>query len=98
MKVGLSDGRFVDAVLVGLDPGGDVALIKLLGKDKFPVAEIGDSDDCRVGQWVYVAGNPFLLADDFKPTISLNMPTACKQTPPSTPATREGQCSTPRAA
>lgn len=25
MKVGLSDGRFVDAVLVGLDPGGDVA-------------------------------------------------------------------------
>src|SRR5687767_8833910 len=70
MKVGLSDGRFVDAVLVGLDPGGDVALIKLLGKEKFPVAEFGDSDDCRVGQWVYVAGNPFLLADDFKPTIT----------------------------
>src|SRR5262249_23492175 len=31
MKCGLSDGRMVDAVLVGLDPGGDVALIKLLG-------------------------------------------------------------------
>jgi S1-C subfamily serine protease len=70
MKVGLSDGRFVDAVLVGLDPGGDVALIKLLGKGEFPAAEIGDSDNCRVGQWVYVAGNPFLLADDFKPTIT----------------------------
>ena len=70
MKVGLSDGRFVDAVLVGLDPGGDVALIKLIGKDDFPVAELGDSDNCRVGQWVYVAGNPFLLAEDFKPTIT----------------------------
>ncbi|MCC7476249.1 MAG: trypsin-like peptidase domain-containing protein [Pirellulales bacterium] len=71
MKVGLSDGRYVDAVLVGLDPGGDVALIKLLGKkDDFPVAQMGDSDTCRVGQWVYVVGNPFLLAEDFQPTVT----------------------------
>ena len=33
-------------MLVGLDPGGDVALIKLLGKGKFPAAELGDSDTC----------------------------------------------------
>jgi serine protease Do len=70
MKCGLSDGRLVDAVLVGLDPGGDVALIKLLGDDKFPVADLGDSDTARAGDWVYVAGNPFLLADDFRPSIS----------------------------
>jgi serine protease Do len=70
MKCGLADGRFVDAVLVGLDPGGDVALIKLLGDDKFPAAELGDSDSARVGDWVYVVGNPFLLADDFKPTVT----------------------------
>lgn len=70
MKCGLSDGRFVDAVLVGLDPGGDVALIKLLGKTDFPAATLGDSDTCQVGQWVYVVGNPFMLADDFTPTIS----------------------------
>jgi serine protease Do len=70
MKCGLSDGRFVDAVLVGLDPSGDVALVKLIGKTDFPTATIGDSDTCRVGQWVYVVGNPFLLAEDFKPTIS----------------------------
>jgi serine protease Do len=70
MKCGLSDGRFVDAVLVGLDPGGDVALIKLIGKTDFPAATLGDSDTCRAGQWVYVVGNPFLLAEDFKPTIS----------------------------
>src|SRR3954452_15477517 len=36
MKCGLTDGRFVDAILVGLDPSGDVALIKLLGKTDFP--------------------------------------------------------------
>jgi S1-C subfamily serine protease len=70
MKCGLSDGRLVDAVLVGLDPGGDVALIKLLGEGEFPAAELGDSDTARVGDWAYVAGNPFLLADDFTPTIT----------------------------
>jgi serine protease Do len=70
MKVGLSDGRFLDAVLVGLDPVGDVGLIKLVGKGEYPVAEMGDSDTCRVGQWVYVVGNPFLLAEDFKPTVT----------------------------
>jgi S1-C subfamily serine protease len=70
MKCGLADGRFVDAVLVGLDPSGDVALIKLLGDGEFPAAQLGDSDSVRVGDWVYVVGNPFLLADDFRPTIS----------------------------
>jgi S1-C subfamily serine protease len=70
MKCGLADGRFVDAVLVGLDPGGDVALIKLLGDDNFPAAELGNSDEASTGDWVYVVGNPFLLADDFKPTIT----------------------------
>ncbi len=70
MKCGLSDGRFVDAVLVGLDPSGDVALVKLIGKSDFPSAQLGDSDTARVGQWVYVVGNPFLLADDFKPTVT----------------------------
>jgi S1-C subfamily serine protease len=70
MKCGLSDGRLVDAVLVGLDPGGDVALIKLLGDGEFPAAELGDSDSVRVGDWAFVAGNPFLLADNFQPTIT----------------------------
>src|SRR5262249_23627845 len=37
MKCGLSDdGRLYDAVIVGLDPVGDVALLKLLGRDDFP--------------------------------------------------------------
>ena len=70
MKCGLADGRLVDAVLVGLDPGGDVALIKLLGDGEFPAAELGNSDVVRVGDWAYVAGNPFLLADDFQPTVT----------------------------
>ena len=70
MKCGMSDGRVYDAVIVGLDPTGDVALIKLLGRDDFPHAELGDSDRLRAGDWVFAMGNPFLLATDFQPTVT----------------------------
>ncbi len=69
-KCGLNDGNLYDAVLVGVDPTGDVALIKLVGRDDFPVATLGDSDSVRAGDWVYVMGNPFLLASDFQPTTT----------------------------
>ncbi len=70
MKCGMSAGRVYDAVIVGLDPTGDVALIKLLGRDDFPHAELGDSDRLRTGDWVFAMGNPFLLATDFQPTVT----------------------------
>ena len=70
MKCGLNDGSLYDAVIVGIDPTGDVALIKLLGRDDFPVATMGDSDQLQIGDWVYAMGNPFLLATDFTPTVT----------------------------
>lgn len=70
MKCGLSDGRAYDAVIVGIDPVGDLALIKLFGREDFPVAQFGDSDKVKVGDWVFASGNPFLLAHDFQPTVT----------------------------
>src|SRR5262245_44323486 len=70
MKCGMNDGKLYDAVIVGLDPVGDVAMIKLYGRDDFPTAEIANSDDVRVGDWCFAMGNPFLLATDFHPSIS----------------------------
>jgi S1-C subfamily serine protease len=70
MKCGLTDGKLYDAVIVGFDPVGDVALIKLFGRTDFPAAPLGDSDRVRVGDWVFASGNPFLLATDFKPTVT----------------------------
>jgi serine protease Do len=70
MKCGMNDGRLYDAVLVGLDPTGDIALIKLLGRDDFPAATMADSDAQRVGDWCFAVGNPFLLATDFQPTVT----------------------------
>ncbi|MGI9428038.1 MAG: S1C family serine protease [Bythopirellula sp.] len=73
MKCGMADGKVYDAVIVGVDPVGDVALIQLLGRDDFPYAALGDSDQVAVGDWVFTSGNPFLLADDFTPSIAYGM-------------------------
>ncbi len=70
MQCGLNDGQVYDAVIVGIDPTGDVAVIRLLGRDDFPTAAIGDSDVIEVGDWAYAMGNPFLLATDFQPTVT----------------------------
>ena len=70
MQCGMADGKLYDAVIVGIDPTGDVALIKLLGRVDFPAAEMADSDLVRSGDWCFAIGNPFLLATDFQPTIS----------------------------
>jgi S1-C subfamily serine protease len=70
MKCGLDDGKLYDAVLVGLDPTGDVAMVKLLGRDDFPWVPLADSDRVEVGDFCFAAGNPFLLATDLKPSAS----------------------------
>ncbi len=73
MKCGLSDGVLYDAVIVGIDPTGDVALIKLFGRDDFPFAKMGDSDALQVGDGSFAMGNPFLLATDFRPTVTFGI-------------------------
>lgn len=70
LHCGTNDGKLHDAVLVGIDPVGDLALIKLLGNSPFPTATFANSDSVRVGQPCFTAGNPFLLAHDFRPSIA----------------------------
>lgn len=70
MKCGLDNGKLYDAVIVGIDPTGDVALIQLQGRTDFVAAQPGDSDQVRVGDEVMALGNPFLLASDFTPTVT----------------------------
>ncbi len=73
MLVGTNDGRLHEAVLLGLDPTGDIALVRLLGDGPYPAAELGDSDRVHVGEPAIVVGNPFLLADDFTPTVTVGV-------------------------
>ena len=60
--VTLPGGKEYSADIIGTDKLTDLSLIKLDGSD-FPYAEIGDSDDLIIGEWVVALGNPFGLFD-----------------------------------
>ena len=61
VTVKLLDDRTFDAEVIGTDPKTDLAVIKIDGRGLHP-AELGDSDEVRVGQWVVALGNPFGLS------------------------------------
>ena len=79
---GLADGKLYHWKLVGTDPGGDVAVIQLEGKADFPFTPLGDSDQVRVGDWVLAMGNPFVLTEDQKPTVTLGIVSGVKRYQP----------------
>jgi serine protease Do len=62
IEVRLSDDRKFPATIVGRDPKTDLAVLKVdAGSAALPVAELGDSDKLRIGQWAIAIGNPFGL-------------------------------------
>jgi len=72
-KGGLADHKLYDFDVLGIDPGGDVAMFKLHRKEPFVAAPLGDSSTLAVGDYALAAGNPFLLAEDYTPTITLGI-------------------------
>ncbi len=62
LDVTFADGRVATAQIVGADPYGDLAVIKVDAPSSWltPV-ELGDSDTVKVGQYVVAIGNPFGL-------------------------------------
>ncbi|MEB4590877.1 trypsin-like peptidase domain-containing protein [Candidatus Thiothrix sp. Deng01] len=61
-KVRLSDQRVFDALVVGVSPEHDLAVLQLQeAADVPPPVQIGSSGDLRVGQKVLAIGNPFGL-------------------------------------
>ncbi|HOI53758.1 MAG TPA: trypsin-like peptidase domain-containing protein [Phycisphaerae bacterium] len=73
LRVGLPGGKVLKAHLCGVDRTGDIALIKIDADEPLPCAEMGSSGELVVGQWVVALGNPFMLATDFRPTVSLGV-------------------------
>ena len=60
IQVTLSDGRTLDAEVVGSDSGTDIALLKV-EPDNLTEMPIGDSSSVRVGDFVIAIGNPYGL-------------------------------------
>ena len=60
--VELSDGRKIDAKIVGIDKGTDLAVLKAnLVDGAYPSIEIEDSDKVQIGDVVLAIGNPYGL-------------------------------------
>ena len=57
IRIEISDGRTMDATLVGTDKGSDLALLKIKAADLHPLT-LGNSDAMQVGDVVLAVGNP----------------------------------------
>lgn len=60
IKVKLADGRWFAAAIVAADPELDAAVLRIKASD-LPALEMGDSDGLKVGQDLFVIGNPLGL-------------------------------------
>ena len=59
--VGLTNGKKLNAKLIGQDFFTDIAVLKIEGKGPWPKAKLGDSAKIKVGDWAIAVGNPFGL-------------------------------------
>jgi len=72
--VALYDHRRFKATLVGNDPRGDVALLKISGsRFKYKDPRRGRPDRLSAGEWVIATGNPFGLAGDGEPVVTFGV-------------------------
>lgn len=88
INITLPDGRQYEGRVVAVDTGHDLALLKIEGTD-LPFAELGDSDDLMIGEWVIAFGNPFgFLLEDTRPTVTVGVVSALNRSIKSTRADR----------
>ena len=72
----LSGGDEFNTEIIGFDKTSDLALLKLEGSD-FPYANLGNSDELIIGEWVIALGNPFeLFTISNKPSASVGIVSA----------------------
>jgi Do/DeqQ family serine protease len=78
IKVTARDGKEYDATLVGRDSRRDLAVISFRTNDHFPIADLGNSDDVRVGDWSIAMGNP--LGEQFAFSVTMGIVSAVGRT------------------
>src|SRR5262249_51524407 len=61
IQVSFDDGSDYTAKVVGTDPGGDLAVLKIEADKRFPAMALGTSSDLMLGETVIAIGNPFGL-------------------------------------
>ncbi|HEX2013949.1 MAG TPA: trypsin-like peptidase domain-containing protein [Nitrososphaera sp.] len=61
LRITLADGRVLKGTVAGSDDVTDLAVLKVESDEPLPAAQLGNSDDLKVGQIVLAIGNPFGL-------------------------------------
>lgn len=78
VNVALSDGQVVTGKVIGTDAVTDLAVVKIPGSDKLPVAEFGNSDSLQPGETAVAIGNPLGL--EFRGTVTGGVISALNRT------------------
>lgn len=78
VNVALSDGQVVTGKVIGTDAVTDLAVVKIPGSDKLPVAEFGNSDSLQPGETAVAIGNPLGL--EFSGTVTVGVISALNRT------------------
>jgi len=58
IEVELYDGSKQKAKLIGRDPRTDLAVVKIDPTPNMKYAKLGNSDECKVGEWIIAIGSP----------------------------------------
>ncbi len=61
IKVNVAGGEEYPAKVISADSLSDIAVIKIDGRNDFPVVRIGEAKAMKVGDWVLAIGSPFGL-------------------------------------
>lgn len=77
LQVSLPDRRSFPAKVVGADPQTDLAVVQIQS-DNLPVAQLGDSNQLSVGDWVVAIGNALALPGG--PTLTQGVVSALNRT------------------
>jgi serine protease Do len=88
INITLPDSRQFKGKIVASDWINDRALLKIDGED-LPFANLGNSDDLMIGEWVIALGNPFgFLLEDTRPTVTVGVVSALNRSIKSTQGER----------
>lgn len=63
ITVTLPDTREYQATVLGRDPKTDMVVLQVEPRGELPVAQLGNSEELQVGDWVMAIGNPFGLSN-----------------------------------
>ena len=74
LKITTADGSIYDGTVIGTDDLTDLAIVKIDSKEALTFAELGNSDDLKIGQIVVAIGNPFGLSGG--PTVTAGIVSA----------------------